>query len=1137
MNATATAEQVEELRVLIVEDNDDDALLVREMLRDEGGFVSARAETIRGAAAELSEGAFDCVLLDLSLPDSDGITTVAELRAIVAGTPIVVLTGLDDELRGLEAIRAGAEDYLVKGRVSGHALARIMRFAVARHAAASAERTDVLEEDALLAREFGARVPHKLVLLASGGLFAVGVVAQLVSSGSAEVDVVYALAVGVIALGLGPRWGIGAAVLATAFTVGLKSDGAGTFAYVTQALGYVVLGMLGGTFADTLRNLRDNRARHLAEVVGTTDAAILSVSLPGGVVTSWNRGCEALTGWTAEEAIGERASFLSTPDSDAQAERDYRALLDGETVVQETRWMRRDGGQVDVSVSAAPLAGPAGGVHGASVVATDISAQAATVRALRRAEERFRGAFAHAPAGMAVVSLDPTNPGRLLQVNPALVHLTGYSEAGLLATNLQDVLRAPGRFAADAPSASHMGHLTGERPIERADGAVIWVEVSTSTYLDEDGAALHSIAQIQDITARKSVDSVRSQLAEIVSGSTDAILTEDADGRILSWNDAAETLYGYNAVEAIGSEVSELVPPERRAEYRQRRRAVLAGGSLEGLATQRRTKDGRTLEISMTLSPIRDESGAIVGASSIERDITQQSLAAEALRSSEEKLRQIVDTADEGIVVLDLNGCTTFANLRLAAMLGTEPEAMLDLPFEGFIGEAGAARVSELIDGRLDGASGHHNEAFRRPDGSDGWVHVSGSPMHGPSGEVTGALGMVTDVTDVLVAQREAKEMEAMLHQSQRLESMGQLAGGVAHDMNNLLAVIMNFADFASEAVEGGPGTEELREIRQASESAAGLIRQLLLFARQEVTRPESLSLTPLLEGLENLLRRAVGEQIHFSMDYEPGLPAIKADAGMIEQVAMNLVVNARDAMPHGGRLSVSTITCDLDAAAGPDIVPGAYVRLRVADDGEGMTGEVAARAFDPFFSTKPRGSGTGLGLATVYGIAARFGGHVEIDSEPGQGTRVDVYFPTDRSDRNGASSPAEAAPDRPAAGGTILLVEDDDGVRRVIARILEAHGYDVLTAARPREALELVRAREAPLDLLFTDVVMPEMSGPKLAVILQEHQPGLRVVFSSGHTDRPDELPAGAHFVSKPFTRSAVLAKVAAATAKTEQP
>jgi CheY-like chemotaxis protein len=294
--------------------------------------------------------------------------------------------------------------------------------------------------------------------------------------------------------------------------------------------------------------------------------------------------------------------------------------------------------------------------------------------------------------------------------------------------------------------------------------------------------------------------------------------------------------------------------------------------------------------------------------------------------------------------------------------------------------------------------------------------------------------------------------------------------------------------------------------------------------------RPAILDLSPLLENLEDILGHAVGASVDFVTEFAPDLPPVNADSGMLEQVAMNLSVNARDAMPDGGTLGLRTFAVDLESGPGPNLPGGLYVCLEVTDTGEGMTPDVVARAFDPFFSTKPRGSGTGLGLATVYGIATRFHGHVAIASAPGQGTRVTVYLPAaSHSDALAAAEPPSEGSDS-AVNGTILLVEDDPGVRRVAERILAERGYTVVSAACAADALDLIEARGGPPDLLLTDIVMPGQSGPSLAAALQQDYPGLPVVFASGYTDKPSELPEGSHFVSKPFDRAELIAGVSKA-------
>jgi two-component system cell cycle sensor histidine kinase/response regulator CckA len=982
--------------------------------------------------------------------------------------------------------------------------------------------TDEVRPDPWLFVKGESVAPEHVVLGVAGTIFVVGVLIQVLFDGIQEVDVAFAVATTIVGLGMGPRWGALGAMVATGLTFTLPAA-VGSEGHVVQILGYFALGTLGGTVAERLRGARDSRMRHLAEVVHQTDAAILSLSLPGGVITSWNPRCEQLLGWSADEVLGRDSSFLVGNGLQAEARDDAKALMSGERILRETRWVNRGGGEIDLSVTAAPLTAD-GKTVGASLVAIDISTQAAAVHALRQEEARFRSAFAHAPAGMAVVSHEESSFGRLLKVNPALSEITGFSEETLLTTGFE-------RFLEEAKSTGALGQNREVRFV-RADGRLIWIQLSSSPVFDEHGVPTHSIAQVQDITARKVAETVRSRLAAIVADSTDAIVAKDLAGVITSWNAAAAALYGYTREEAIGLHSSELVPEELRAGEHERFVTVLGGQSIAERETQRLTRDGQRIAVCVTISPIRDEDGAIVGASSIARDMTQERIDVAALRASEERLRLIFETAGEGIQLIDLEGVITFANEKMGSMIGTTPEEMVGHSYKELMSgdHNDLALAGSVLESRQSGVSDLHEYPYVRPDGSDGWVLVSGSPMYDSDGEIVGSLAMVTEITDRVLAQQERTAMESVLHQSQRLESLGELAGGVAHDMNNLLAVITNFADFALDEVGDGAGSAQLKEIRHASGSAAGLIRQLLLFARQEITEPEILELNAVLEEHSDILSRLAGPSVELSTDYGDALPRVNVDPGMLEQVAMNLVVNARDAMPDGGPITIATAKIAIDAGEVPDVDAGDYVFLSVTDTGTGMTPEVAARAFDPFFSTKPRGSGTGLGLATVYGVAKQFGGHVAIDSEPGAGACVTVYFPAVPADQPSAQPLVAPAPGAAAADGTILLVEDNDGVRRVASHILRAGGYTVIEAASPSGALKLACERDAPLDLLLTDVVMPEMSGPVLAAQLQAGQPGLPVVFASGFTDRAAALPAGTHFVSKPFDGPELLAAVAAA-------
>ena len=380
----------------------------------------------------------------------------------------------------------------------------------------------------------------------------------------------------------------------------------------------------------------------------------------------------------------------------------------------------------------------------------------------------------------------------------------------------------------------------------------------------------------------------------------------------------------------------------------------------------------------------------------------------------------------------------------------------------------------------------------------------------------------------------ENKKLEGQLQQSQRLETIGQLAGGIAHDFNNLLAVILNYADFVAEELPEGDLRRDVEEIQRAASRAADLTRQLLIFARREVTNPQVLDLNAIVNGVEKLLRRTIGEDVELTLSLADDLPCVRADPGQMEQVFLNLTLNARDAMPTGGSLVVETSAVDLDAArevGRPDVAPGSYVRLSVSDTGVGMSPEVAARAFEPFFTTKPPGHGTGLGLATVYGIVTQAGGNITISSEPGSGTRLSIHLPAVDEPATAAIRAEPTTTLRSGEGRTVLIVEDESAVLLAAVRILSGHGYKVRAQSDPSDALTVLGDPSAQVDILVTDVVMPGLSGVELAREARALRPELPVLYMSGYSDElvanRGTLPAGSNVMRKPFTRRDLLAAI----------
>jgi PAS domain S-box-containing protein len=525
---------------------------------------------------------------------------------------------------------------------------------------------------------------------------------------------------------------------------------------------------------------------------------------------------------------------------------------------------------------------------------------------------------------------------------------------------------------------------------------------------------------------------------------------------------------------------------------------------------------------------------------------------------AEQRFRRLFDSAPDAMIAVTADGSIAMANTRAARTFGYPPGDLIGRPVEVLVPEeAREALAAERAAYFADPGSRPLDLAFTlsglRQDGSTfpAEMSLSGLPMD--SGLlVTAAIRDVSERRAIeaererLRAQAEKERAERRLQQSQRLESLGQLVGGVAHDFNNLLNVIQGYADFTAEEIEPlaqsdqrlAPVLDDIGQVRVAAQQAARLTRQLLTFARHEVTRPEVIDLNQATRDAGQLLRRTLGEHIALTITPEPALWRVTADRGQLEQVLVNLAVNARDAMPTGGRLTIDTGNIEVDesyAAGHPRLTPGRYTRLRVSDTGMGMDRATAERVFEPFFSTKPKGRGTGLGLATVYGIVTGAGGNIEIYSEPGLGTTVSVLLPvTDAELTPVVPAPAGPAEDRRGSGQTILLVEDEASLRDLASRILIRGGYRVRKAAGGSEAVRLAGDLAEPVDLLLTDVVMPEMLGNEVAARVQAIRPGVPALFMSGYAqpilDTHGIGSPGFDIVEKPFTETALLDRVRAA-------
>jgi PAS domain S-box-containing protein len=500
-------------------------------------------------------------------------------------------------------------------------------------------------------------------------------------------------------------------------------------------------------------------------------------------------------------------------------------------------------------------------------------------------------------------------------------------------------------------------------------------------------------------------------------------------------------------------------------------------------------------------------------------------------------LAAIVESSEDAIIGKTLDGVITSWNSGAHRMYGYRASEVLGRSVSLIMGPEEAAQLPCILAQVTRGDRVEPYETRRvHKDGMLLDVSVGVSPIRNSTGTVVGAAAVARDISGRKRAEAERQVLQQRSHQAQRLQSLGQLAGGIAHDFNNLLAVILNYATFVAEQTRDNTAVHaDVTHIRTAAERAAGLTRQLLTFARAETVLPEILDLNEIVANVHSLLARSIGEHIELIVARWPTTAMVRADRGQMEQVLLNLAVNARDAMPDGGTLLIETTVAELDDTRGdlqvaplPAPRPGRYVRVLVSDTGVGMSPEVAAHVFEPFFTTKPRGQGTGLGLATAYGIITAAGGSIEVSSEPDVGTTIRVFLPA----VDVPQAPALTRPVKPpphASGETILVVEDEDAVRDLVVRILDRNGYTVLAASNGPEALKL--GWEHPCQLLLTDVIMPDMSGRRLAELMRQHDPHLPVLFMSGYSDglldTQRVLDDGIELLQKPFTERDLLDRV----------
>jgi two-component system cell cycle sensor histidine kinase/response regulator CckA len=753
-----------------------------------------------------------------------------------------------------------------------------------------------------------------------------------------------------------------------------------------------------------VRKSKGGNMQYRALLEAAPDAMVI-VNQAGEIVLL-NLQAEKQFGYRRNELLGQKVRNI-IPEGFAE-----RLIADGlrsaaDALAQrigtgiELTGRRKNGSDFPIEIMLSPFENTEGILVTAAI--RDISVRKDAEKHLAQMEGRYRGLLEAAPDAMVVVN----QGGEIVLLNLQAERQFGYHRDELVGQKVKNIipegfaerLIADGtRSAADA-LAQQMG--TGIELLgRRKDGTDFPIEIMLSPLDGVDGILV--TAAIRDITERKRREYDLSCLAAVVESSHDAIVGLTPEGMILTWNSGAERIYGYSAKEATGRSVLFLSPPDRPVEGPTLLGRVQRGETVEPFETVHMKKDGARLHISLTLSPIENADGQVVGVSSVGRDVT------------------------------------------------------------------------------------------------------------------------------------ESKNLEEMLRQSQKMEAVGQLAGGVAHDFNNLLGVILGYTGLMLDHLaQDDPNRKGIEEIQKAGDRAALLTRQLLAFSRKQVLQPKVLDLNTVVAGTEKLLQRLIGEHIQLQVVLNSELARVKADAGQLEQIIMNLAVNARDAMPAGGKLTIETSNVVFDgeyAALHPAARSGRRVMLSVSDTGCGMDAKTKDRIFEPFFTTKEFGKGTGLGLSTVYGIVKQSGGSIWVYSEVGIGTTFKVYLPCVGTDLE-IGSQGDKLEKVQRGSQTILIVEDEAALLQVTHQSLEAVGYVILAARSPSEAIRISESHPGPIHLMVTDVIMPGMNGAQLATHLSAPRPEMKVLYVSGYTDdtivRHGVLEPGLAFLQKPFSPKTLARKV----------
>jgi PAS domain S-box-containing protein len=877
--------------------------------------------------------------------------------------------------------------------------------------------------------------------------------------------------------------------------------------------------------------LRESEERYRTLFEQSRDA-IYTTSREGQILDA-NKSMLDLFGYSAEEMIGSNAKRTYVYSGDRLK---FQQMVEPKGFVRdhEIKLCKKDGTQMDCLVTASVRRTPGGDILRYQGVIRDVTERRQSEQALRESEERFRELYDNAPVGYHEYGRE----GRITRVNRTDLEMLGFTREEMVGHyiwefNLNEEMVRQQVLEKLAGSRAPGQNL--ERTYKRKDGTVLPVLIEDRLIQDENGRITGMRCTIQDITERKRAEESLRESEETVrallNATTDSVFLIDTGGNILTLNEMTAKRLDRRVDELLDTCVYDVIPPAlakaRKAHFDEATRS----GQMVRFEDER-----QGIWFDIGVYPISDAQGKVAKLAVYARDITERKKVEEALRIEKNFNQTLVQTSPLFFVAIGPDGKTLMMNEAMLQALGYTMDEVVGKDYLSTFVPVGDREVLLPIFQRLvhqKDSTFNENRVLTK-DGRELPAEWHGRSVSKANGDLDYFFGVGIDVTQRKQVAEKMASLQEQFRLSQKMEAIGQLAGGIAHDFNNLLTIIKGYIHLSlMELKEEDPLKEHLEEIGKAAERAANLISQILAFSRRQMMEMKVLDLNTILKDLDKMLRRLIGEDVELITQLPEDVGWVRTDSGQIEHVILNLAVNARDAMPDGGKLTIETANVELDeeyAKSHIAVNPGHYVMLAVSDSGVGMAPEVQNRVFEPFFTTKEKGKGTGLGLSTVYGIVKQSGGNIWVYSEPNHGTTFKIYLP--RVYEAPEELKEEVTSEAIHRGGeTILLVEDEEEVRKLAVRVLEKQGYTVLEARDGAEALLLCQHKKEPIHLILTDVVMPQISGPELVEQLRQARQDFKVLYMSGYTDNSlthqGVLEKRINYLEKPFTMAGLNKKV----------